>query len=475
MRRTKIVATIGPTSSNPDTLIQLLDAGMDMARLNFSHGTHTDHAERIALLRRLAAERARPLAILQDLQGPKIRTGRLEHAKPVQLIAGAPFTITTDEVLGTGSRVGTTYQALPHDVGSGDRILLSDGLIELRVLSTTDDEVRTEVVVGGELREHQGINLPGVNVSAPALTEKDAEDLAFGLSQGIDYVALSFVRRAADIQDIKGRIAASGRNVPVIAKIEKPEALDDIEGILEAADGIMVARGDLGVEMPAEKVPIVQKQLIQFANAVGKPVITATQMLDSMVRNPRPTRAEASDVANAIIDGTDAVMLSGETANGMYPVESVQMMARIAIETEASGLRRAAQPSLKYTLEHQFDPSSAISTAAAAIVESLSVRAIVAFTISGATARMVSRLRPDVPIFAFTTQEETYRRLNLIWGVTPFLCEYVNRLDDLGELVNTMLRARGVAAPGDLVVMTGGHPIAARGSTNFVKVQVVTE
>jgi pyruvate kinase len=453
----------------------LFAAGMDVARLNFSHGTHEDHAQRIALLRKVAQQAARPLAILQDLQGPKIRTGGLEGGTPVQLRAGDRFDITTREIVGSADRVSTTYTALPSDVRPGDRILLSDGLIDLRVIDATVDEVHTEVVFGGELREHQGINLPGVNVSAPALTEKDISDLEFGLAQGVDYVAISFVRRAADVLDVKARIAAAGKNTPLIAKIEKPEALSELAAILAVADGIMVARGDLGVEMPAEQVPVVQKQLIEAANLAGIPVITATQMLDSMIRNPRPTRAEASDVANAIIDGTDAVMLSGETASGMFPVESVRMMARIAEAAEASGRHsgRAATSSLEIT--RQSSVSDAISAAACAIVRALPVRAIVAFTLSGSTARLVSNLRPTVPILAFTPSETAYHRLNLVWGITPLMCDYVDRLDTLGERVRELLLARGYVQPGDAVVVTGGHPIAAHGATNFVKVLQIDE
>jgi pyruvate kinase len=470
MRRTKIVATIGPASSSPEMIERLIAAGMDVARLNFSHGSHEDHARRIVLLREAAQKADRPLAILQDLQGPKIRTGSLEGGKPVQLHSSDTFTITIHEVVGTAARVSTTYTALPGDVQPGDRILLSDGLIELRVIDTNANEVRTTVVYGGELREHQGINLPGVNVSAPALTEKDIADLEFGLGQGVDYVAISFVRRAADLQDVKARIKAAGKNTPVVAKIEKPEALNELAAILEIADAIMVARGDLGVEMPAEQVPVVQKRLIEAANRASVPVITATQMLDSMIRNPRPTRAEASDVANAIIDGTDAVMLSGETANGMFPLESVQMMARIAAAAEASGRHgdQIAEPDL--TITRQSSVSDAISAAACAIVRALPVQAIVAFTMSGGTARLVSNLRPTVPILAFTPSEPVYRRLNLVWGITPIMCDYIDRLDTLGDRVGEILLARGFAKPGDSVVVTGGHPIAARGATNFVKV-----
>jgi pyruvate kinase len=470
MRRTKIVATIGPSSDSPELIGQLLGAGMDVARLNFSHGAHADHAQRIGRLRAASRMIDHPLAIIQDLQGPKIRTGTLLNGGSVRLNPGDPFLISTKAIAGSAIAVSTTYAALPHDVRPGDRILLSDGLIELRVLNTTDDEVRTEVVFGGDLREHQGINLPGVQVSAPALTEKDAADLAFGLAQDIDYVALSFVRRASDVQNIKNRIAAAGRTTPVIAKIEKPEALDDLAAILEVSDAIMVARGDLGVEMPAEQVPVVQKQLIEAANSSGVPVITATQMLDSMIRNPRPTRAEASDVANAIIDGTDAVMLSGETASGLFPIESVQMMARIAEAAEASGRHGDRIELTQLSAVPTAHVSNAISAAACAIVQALPVRAIVAFTLSGSTARLVAHLRPVVPILAFTPSAAVYNRLSLVWGITPILSDYVEHLEQLGDCVSEVMLARGFAQPGDTVVVTGGHPIAAHGKTNFLKV-----
>ncbi|GAB4123090.1 MAG: pyruvate kinase [Roseiflexaceae bacterium] len=470
MRRTKIVATIGPATSTPEMIEKMLEAGMDVARLNFSHGTHADHAGRIALLRDAARALGRPLAILQDLQGPKIRTGALVGGKPVSLKPGQQFVITTEMIAGTAERVSTTYTPLPHDVRPGDRILVSDGLIELRVNKTTDSEVFTEVVFGGDLRENQGINLPGVNVSAPALTPKDAADLEFGLAQGVDYVALSFVRRASDIDDIKRRIAAIGKMTPVIAKIEKPEALHDLPGILSKVDGIMVARGDLGVEMAPEQVPVVQKQLIEACNSAGIPVITATQMLDSMIRNPRPTRAEASDVANAIIDGTDAVMLSGETASGMFPIESIQMMSRIAEVAEASGRHGDHTGANRWYVHHEPDVAMALSSAATAIVQVLPTKGIVAFTKTGRTAQLVSRSRPIVPIFAFTPEEEVYRRLSLVWGVVPMMVDYVERLDDLSARVIDRLLYAGYAQRGDMVVMTGGHPISVRGPTNFVKV-----
>lgn len=470
MRRTKIVATIGPSTNSPEMITRLIEAGVDVARLNFSHGTHDDHLRNMTNLRDIAKKMDRPLAILQDLQGPKIRTGWLKDHKYVMLVPGKPFVITTQEIEGDAERVSTTYTPLPNDVVPGDRILISDGLIELRVLSKNDTEVHTEVVYGGELREHQGINLPGVKVSSPALTEKDIADLEFGLAHHVDFVALSFVRHASDIDDIKNRISAAGRKTPVIAKIEKPEALEEIEAILAKVDGIMVARGDLGVEMAAEEVPVVQKRLIEAANKAAIPVITATQMLDSMIRNPQPTRAEVSDVANAIIDGTDAVMLSGETASGAFPIESVKMMARIAEVAEASGRHGDHSGEEPWQIDENPDTSTAISAAAAAIVQVLPVKGIVAFTQSGRTARLVARQRPLVPIYAFTPDARSFLRMNLVWGVVPMMMDYVDRLDDLTDRVREVIRERGIAQPGDMMVMTGGHPVTKRSITNLVKV-----
>jgi len=472
LRRTKIIATIGPASDNPETIGRMLEAGMDVARLNFSHGTHKYHAKNIETLREVARKYQRPLTIMQDLQGPKIRTGNLARRQPVLLKAGNQLTITTRELEGTASLVSTSYQALPHDVRPGDRVLISDGLIELRVLYTTTTDVHTEVVIGGELREKQGINLPCVNVSAPSLTEKDIADLEFGLAHDVDYVALSFVRRATDIDDINRRIQATGRDVPVIAKIEKPEALEDVPEILKRVDGLMVARGDLGVEIPTEQVPPVQKRLIYAANDAGIPVITATQMLDSMTRNPRPTRAEASDVANAIFDGTDAVMLSGETAAGQYPVESVQMMARIAEAAEASGKHSDREPDLN--IAPQRDIPNAISEAARAIVEALPVQAIVAFTLSGRTAYLMAHQRPRVPILALTPSESIYRRLNLIWGITPvWTHEPTDDTHVLMQQIHHALLSFNMAQPGNMVILVGGHPPSEGVATNFLQVVTV--
>jgi pyruvate kinase len=471
MRRTKIVATIGPATSSKEQITALIKAGMNVARLNFSHGTHEEHAERIRLIREVADELTLPIAILQDLQGPKIRTGPLKGAAPIMLQAGERLVITTRDVIGEPGLISTTYDLLPGDVKAGDRLLLSDGLIELRCLSSSADEVVTEVVSGGMLREHQGINLPGVAVSAPSMTEKDYEDLKFGLAQDVDYVALSFVRRPQDVLEVRSKINEQGKRTPVIAKIEKPEAVSNIKDIILVSDGVMVARGDLGVEMPPEQVPLIQKAIIDEANRRGIPVITATQMLESMIQNPRPTRAEASDVANAIIDGTDAVMLSGETATGKYPIEAVSMMARIALVTEARTMVSDNQQEVQRTTPDA--ASHAISNAACTIARSIPIVAIVAFTQSGYTAHLVAKNRPNVPIFAMTPNDDVYRRLALVWGIRPLRCPFVDRLDTLSNIMREELLRTESAKIGDLVVVTGGHPLVIKGHTNFLKIMKV--
>ena len=471
MRRTKIVATLGPATDSEERIRELIQAGLDVVRLNFSHGTQAEHAERVARIRSIAAAMDKPVAILQDLQGPKIRTGELASDIPVLLQDGAPFTITTDPVAGDARRVSTTYAGLPGDVSPGDRVLLSDGLIELTVTAVRGNDVLTQVVHGGSLREHQGINLPGSAVSAAAITDKDRRDLAFGLDQGVDYVAMSFVRRADDVRQLKELIAAAGKKTPVVAKIEKPQALREIGAILDTTDVIMVARGDLGVEMAPEQVPIVQKDLIAAASRHNVTVITATQMLESMITNPRPTRAEASDVANAIFDGTDAVMLSGETAVGQFPVEAVAMMARIAVATESCP-RFAEQSELVNYIGHPEevrDTSLAIAHAARTIAATVGIAAIVAFTQSGYTARLVSKDRPPVPIFALTPSDEVARRVSLYWGVTPIVCPHLSQLYDLDAYVREALPRHGITS-GSRVAMTGGHPLAAYGPTNFLKI-----
>src|SRR5258706_4979347 len=471
MRRTKIVCTIGPATNSQEQLEQLMRAGMNVARLNFSHGTQDEHAVVIERIRTISVHLGCPIAILQDLQGPKIRTGPLQGGQPVKLVDGATFTITTRPVEGSAQLVSTTYQQLPQDVKAGDRILLDDGLMELRVLDRNETEVHCVVVHGGLLKEHKGINLPGVAVSAPALTEKDRDDLKFGIKHGVDYVALSFVRKPEDVLEAKELIRQSQAEkgdkysvpTPLIAKLEKPEAVARLDDILEVVDGVMVARGDLGVEMPLEKVPLIQKRIIDRCNDLGLPVITATQMLESMITNPRPTRAEVSDVANAILDGTDAIMLSAETATGAYPVEAVQVMVRIAVETEASN-RTANQPQCK-----RLSQAHAVSHAARALTEEASVQSIVVFTRSGASAHLISKDRPRTPILAYTPSERVYRQLALWWGVWPHCIEMQGTTEDLIALVERRRLEEKLAKPGEHVVLMGGMPVASRARTNFVK------
>ena len=492
-RRTKIVCTLGPATSSEASIEALIRAGMNVARINFSHGAQAEHADTIARARAVAARLNVPIAILQDLQGPKIRTGPLADGKPARLADGQTFTITTAPVAGTSERVSTTYSALPDDVRRGDHILLSDGAIELRVEEVDHDEVRCRVIHGGTLAEHQGINLPGVAVSAAALTEKDRDDLIFGVRHGVDFIALSFVRQADDILEAKRLIAAAVRDatgprdprpegldpsayeedmrVPVIAKLEKPEALAQLDAILEAADGVMVARGDLGVEMPLEQVPVEQKRIIARANELGIPVITATQMLESMIHNPRPTRAEASDVANAILDGTDAVMLSGETAVGEYPVEAVRVMARIAEQTEGHWPATAKTRSIPdhVTLSH------AVSMAARTLAERAEAPLIAVFTRTGTSARLISRERPVAAIVAYTPFESVYRRLALWWGVTPRRSALLGATEELIAWVVQQIQAEGLAKAGDDIVIMGGMPVAGRARTNFLKLHHVGE
>lgn len=464
IRKTKIVATIGPASRNEATLEALIRAGMDVARLNFSHGTHEEHAWAAAAIRAIATRLDRPVAILQDLSGPKIRTGTLKGGGTIRLVEGAEISITTRQVDGDAALISTNYHHLPEDVRPGDRVLLADGLMDLTVLEVRGDTVRCRVVHGGELGEHKGMNLPGVRLSTPAVTEKDLADLEFGLSLGVDYVAVSFIRQAEDLDQVRQILRDRNAGTPLIAKIEKPEAITNLDAILRACEGVMVARGDMGVEISPEKVPILQKQIIEAANGCGRLVITATQMLESMVSNPRPTRAEASDVANAILDGTDAVMLSAETAVGRFPVESVAMMARIALEAEASG-RAAPMPS-----HIRNDYSQALAHAAVTMTRDLNFRAVCAFTQSGYTARLVSKERPSLPVLAFTNDPRVYSRIALYWGSTPLLLSFEGDTDTLIHRVQVELLARGLAAPGDAVIVLGGSPSTTKGATNFLRV-----
>jgi pyruvate kinase len=467
-RHSKIVCTIGPASRSPKIIDRLLQAGMDVARLNFSHGTHADHAQSIAMIRAAAIKRQKPIAILADLQGPKIRTGPLAGASPVLLRTGQKFVITTARVLGDSTRVSTVFRPLPREVHRGDRILLSDGLIELRVEQVRGQEVICQVVNGGALGEHKGINLPGIKLRVPALTPKDRIDLVFALKHGVNYIAVSFVRRPEDVVLARNLVRRAGKDTPVIAKLEKPEAIESLDAILRVADGVMVARGDLGVEMSPERVPVVQKMIINRARQARRPVITATQMLESMTENPRPTRAEASDVANAIFDGSDAVMLSAETASGKYPVESVSMMARIIEDAEASIAefpRPAPQEKLKV--------AETVAELVCHASRELHMKLIAVFTHSGFTARLVSRYRPLVPIVAFSPEADIRRRMALIWGVYPRNIPDVRKIDGLAEVTEKRLLEERLVRKGDVIGIVAGMPMGIRGTTNFMKFHVI--
>lgn len=470
-RRAKIVCTLGPSSNTEAMIRDLLRGGMDVARLNFSHGTHEEHARLIERLRKVAAREKRTVCILQDLQGPKMRTGRLKDRMPVFLKAGSRVTVTTRDVAGTAQLISTGFDMLPREVEPGSRILLSDGKLSLRVRSIRGEEVLCDVIDGGLLAEHQGINLPGTVVSVPSLTEKDRKDLEFGLRQGVDIVAVSFVRTAADVKEVKRVIADHGCDTPVIAKLEKPQAIDNLEQIFEVADGVMVARGDLGVEVAPEKVPIIQKHVIRRALEWRKPVITATQMLESMIANPRPTRAEASDVANAIFDGTDAVMLSGETASGKYPREAVGMMARIIVATENHLLRTVAIQQRRGD-RRELSISEAICESVAHLAEELKMNAIVVYTESGTTARLISKYRPRTPVFAFTHIAPVCNRLNLYWGVHPGKSDVIRSVESMVEAADRVLLKAGVVKHGDIIAVVAGTQKSS-GSTNFIRLHRV--
>jgi pyruvate kinase len=467
-RHSKIVCTIGPASRSTRIIERLLSAGMDVARLNFSHSSHADHAESIALLRAAAVKHEKPIAVLADLQGPKIRTGPLAGGSPVLLRSGQRFVITTARVLGDSTRVSTIFRPLPREVHRGDRILLSDGLIELRVEQVRGQEVICEVVNGGALGEHKGINLPGIQLRVPALTQKDRADLAFALKHGANYIAVSFVRRPEDVVLAKSLIRRAGRDTPVIAKLEKPEAIENLDAILRVADGVMVARGDLGVEMSPERVPVMQKTIINRARQARRPVITATQMLESMTENPRPTRAEASDVANAIFDGTDAVMLSAETASGKYPIEAVSMMARIIEDAEAN-ITEFSRPAPQERLKVAETVAELVCHAS----RELHMKVIAVFTHSGFTARLVSRYRPLVPIVAFSPEADTRRRMALIWGVYPRTIPNVSKIDGLAEVAEKRLLEERLVCQGDVIGIVAGTPMGIRGTTNFMKFHVI--
>jgi pyruvate kinase len=467
MRRTKIVATIGPASSSPEMLKALIEAGATTLRLNFSHGSHEDHERSIRTIRQVSFELNQPVGILQDLQGPKIRLGKFAEG-PVTLKRGDRFTITPDDIPGTQEISSVTYELLAEEVPPGSTILLDDGRVEMQVESVdrTARRLYCRTVVGGVLSNNKGVNFPGVYLSIPALTEKDKKDLMFGLDQNVDWVALSFVRNPQDVLEIKEIISSTGKQTPVVVKIEKHEAIEEMEAILSLSDGVMVARGDLGVELPAEEVPILQKRLIKVANRLGIPIITATQMLDSMVNSPRPTRAEISDVANAILDGTDAVMLSNETAVGKYPVEAVTTMAQIARRIEQEG----QFPHLK---DSRPSITNAISQAVGNIAEQLNAAAIMSLTKTGATARNVSKYRPITPILAVTPHVDVARRLQMVWGVKPLVVLDSSSSDEVFATAINLAQESNLLAGGDLVVMTAGTLSGVSGSTNFIRVEVV--
>ncbi|MFS8513508.1 MAG: pyruvate kinase [Planifilum fulgidum] len=472
MRKTKIVCTIGPASEELSVLKRLMEAGMNVARLNFSHGSHEEHALRIERIRRAAAETGKTVAILLDTKGPEIRTGDLREGE-VELKEGETFILTTEPVEGDASRVSVSYAGLPQDVRPGSTILIDDGLIKLTVVEVRGHEIVCRVVNSGVLKNRKGVNVPGVRIQLPGITEKDAEDILFGLEQGIDFIAASFVRKKEDVLEIRKLLEDRGADIPIIAKIENQEGLDNLDSILEVADGLMVARGDLGVEIPAEEVPLVQKQMIRKCNLLGKPVITATQMLDSMQRNPRPTRAEASDVANAILDGTDAIMLSGETAAGKYPVEAVETMARIASRAESALRYRDLFRQRSRELEVSITDS--ISQAVVHTAEALNCAAIITSTESGHTARMVSKYRPRAPIVAGTPHEKVMRRLTLVWGGHPVKGKVVNSTDEMLQSAIDSALASKTVRHGDLVVITAGVPVGQPGTTNLIKVHVISD
>ncbi|GGK85127.1 pyruvate kinase [Salinibacterium xinjiangense] len=467
MRRAKIVATLGPATSSYENIRAIIDAGVDVARMNLSHGSYAVHEEVYANVRKAAEDSGRAVAVMVDLQGPKIRLGKFE-AGPYDLAVGDIFKITTDDVVGTRELSGTTFKGLPNDVSPGDFLLIDDGKVKVRVTEVNGPVVTTEVIVGGFVSNNKGINLPGVAVNVPALSEKDEDDLRWGLKLGADLIALSFVRNADDIIRVHEIMAEEGRKVPVIAKIEKPQAVDHLEAIIDAFDAIMVARGDLGVELPLEAVPIVQKRTVELARRMAKPVIVATQMLESMISSPVPTRAETSDVANAILDGADAVMLSGETSVGEYPVITVQTMARIVESTEEHGLERI--PALGTKPRTQ---GGAITLAAAEVADFVDARYVCVFTESGDSARRMSRLRFRVPMKAFTPDPAIRRRMSLIWGIESFVVERVTHTDAMYRQVDEVLLGEGLAEVGDKVVVISGSPPGISGSTNDLRVHII--
>lgn len=485
-RHTKIVCTLGPATHTPEMVGKLIDAGMNVARLNFSHANHTLHRQQIHIVREVAAQKGANVAILMDLQGPKIRTGKLVEPHTITLEHGAPFTITAEEIIGTVDRVSTTYTNLPNDVKPGDRILLSDGTLELCVDEVKSPEVRCIVVRGGELGESKGINLPGVDIAEPSLTEKDKEDVALSIAENVDFVALSFVRSAADIRQLRTLLQESNSDIGIVAKIERPEALKEFSEIAALSDAIMVARGDLGVEVNFEDVPSIQKTLIQTCNDLGVPVITATQMLESMVYCGRPTRAEVTDVANAIYDGTDAVMLSAETASGAYPIEACTVMARVALKTDSemhlTSSSRRVRELRKEDLQkrrqglvgvHMNSYADAIGQAVFRMCESLDISRVVCFTTTGYTASAIARYRPKVRIMAITNRESTCRRCALMWGVSAVLTKDFDLIEVMVHEVEEQLLRHKAAEPGDTILIVAGTPLAVGGRTNLLKLHTI--
>ena len=464
MRRAKIVCTLGPAVESPEKVRELIAAGMNMARLNLSHGSYEEHQNRLDQVRAAAAEAGVPIAVLVDLQGPKIRLARFKDG-PHDLARGDVFTITTDEIDGTKDRVGTTYKGLPGDCKAGDRILIDDGKVTVEVTEVKGNDVITKVIEPGAVSNNKGINLPGVAVSVPALSEKDIDDLRWGLRAGADFIALSFVRNADDIKDVHRIMDEEGIRVPVIAKIEKPQAVDNLVSIVEAFDAIMVARGDLGVELPIEDVPLVQKRCVELARDAAKPVIVATQMLDSMITNSRPTRAEATDCANAVLDGADALMLSGETSVGEFAIEAVQTMSRIIQRTEEGGLDR-----IRPLTHAPRTKGGAITKAAVEVGAIVGAKFLVAFTQSGDSARRMSRLRSPIPILALTPDHGTYNRLALSWGVEPMITPVVSHTDEMVKQVDGLLLESKRTTIGDNVIIVAGSPPGIPGSTNAMRV-----
>lgn len=471
-RRTKIVCTLGPSSSGIDTIRELIQAGMNVARINFSHGTHEDHGEVIDNVNKCAGEMDVGVSLLADLQGPKVRVGRMnEEGQPVE--KGDYVTLTSEDVVGNRERIPIDYPDLADDASEGNRVLIDDGLLELKVVKKRNRHLVARVEVGGVVKSRKGVNLPGVNLSMSSLTQKDIADLEFAIRKRADYVALSFVRTAEDLMEITSRIRSMESDAGVIAKIEKPEAVDVIDDIIEEANGVMVARGDLGIEIASEKVPLVQKRIIEKSRQAGKPVITATQMLDSMIHHARPTRAESSDVANAVFDGTDAVMLSGETAMGDYPVEAVRTMDRICRSIEENSGRIFG--SLEYR-KPEWKAKQVIESIAYATVmlsDNVDARAISTITHSGSTARRIAKFRPGVPVVAFTESEVVYRQLSLVWGVYPVIIREIFDTDKSVRLMEEYLKENGLVNPGDRVIVATGMPIAKRGRTNMVKVSTI--